>query len=43
MILVMFQGKGCGAREAELQGASSVHAGGAMGMIKMTRDDQDDT
>ena len=44
-ILVMLQGKGCGAREAELQGASSVHAGGGMAvlqwMIKETA--QDDT
>jgi hypothetical protein len=33
LFLVMLQGKNCGAREAELQGASSVHAGGAMAAL----------
>ena len=33
MYLVMLQGKGCGAREAELQGASSVHAGGGLAVL----------
>jgi hypothetical protein len=41
----MMQGKGCGAREAELQGASSVHAGGALAVIQRGIEEtaQDDT
>ena len=45
LYLVMMQGKGCGAREAELQGASSVHAGGALAVIQRGIEEtaQDDT
>ena len=45
MILVMLQGKICGAREAELQGASSVHAGGYMAVVQRKFEEiaQDDT
>ena len=44
-LLVMLQGKSCGAREAELQGASSVHAGGALAMAarKVEESAQDET
>ena len=42
---VMIQGKSCGAREAELQGASSVHAGGALAVLQRKVEEiaQDDT
>ena len=44
-LLIMLQGKSCGAREAELQGASSVHAGGALAVVqrKLEETAQDDT
>ena len=44
-LLVMLQGKSCGAREAELQGASSVFGGGAMAVFQRKVEElaQDDT
>jgi hypothetical protein len=41
----MLPGKSCGAREAELQGASSVHAGGAQAVLERKVEElaQDDT
>ena len=44
-LLVALQGKSCGAREAELQGASSVHAGSYMAVLqrKVEETAQDDT
>jgi hypothetical protein len=45
VFLVMMPGKSCGAREAELQGASSVHAGGYMAVVQRKFEEiaQDDT
>ena len=45
LLLIALQGKSCGAREAELQGASSVHAvsGTAMVLRKVEESAQDET
>jgi hypothetical protein len=44
-LLVALQGKSCGAREAELQGTSSVHVGGGLAMFQRRVEEtaQDDT